>query len=77
MSRNPLRPLSYPSADRMIHLGTSWPGLHPPAEYYISRFMYFRFRQSRSLENIGIYLDNMYALPGGDGLTARGGDRAS
>jgi putative ABC transport system permease protein len=59
-----LRPLPYPSAGRLIAVGTTWPGVKAGEEYGISSFMYFRFRQSsRALEKLGVYQTDLFALP--------------
>ena len=71
LDRIALRPLAYPNADRLIALGTKWPGIKAGEEYGISLFMYFRFRAaSRTLDNLGIYVGEAYALPAAAGLPA-------
>ena len=71
LDRIALRPLPYPNAERLIALGTKWPGIKAGEEYGISQFMYFRFRTaSRTLENLGIYVGEAYALPAVEGAAA-------
>src|SRR6476469_11160462 len=52
LDRVVLRPLPYPNADRLIHIGTLWPKTFPGQEYSISRGQYFYFR-----DNSGVLAD--------------------
>jgi predicted permease len=71
LDRIVIRPLPYANAERLIHLGTRWPGFRPDAEFGISRYMFFRFEQeSATLQHVGLYLSGGYMLPGGDGHDA-------
>jgi predicted permease len=71
LERIAIRPLPYPRAERLVHLGTSWPGVKAGEEYGISTYMYHRFRRdSRALEDLGLYQPDVYALPAGNGLDA-------
>ncbi len=71
LDRVVLRPLPYANSDRLIHLGTRWPGLKPDLEFDISTFMYFRFRSAATtLERVGIYRSSALPLPAADGFDA-------
>ena len=68
LDRVVLRPLPYPNADRLIHIGTLWPKLKADAEYSISRGQYFYFKaNSGALANLMLYDEGMLAVPG-DGV---------
>src|SRR5205823_10764400 len=68
LDRIALRPLPYARAERMVHLGTAWPGVKAGEEYGISTYMYQRFRrESRTLEDLGIYQPDVYTLPAASG----------
>ncbi|HEX3867494.1 MAG TPA: FtsX-like permease family protein, partial [Gemmatimonadaceae bacterium] len=71
LDRVVLRPLPYPSADRLIRVATKWPGIKAGMEYGISEFMFFRFQQSsKTLEDIGVYQGLAIPLPAMDGADA-------
>ncbi|AHG93723.1 permease (plasmid) [Gemmatirosa kalamazoonensis] len=71
LDRIVIRPLPYPRAERLLHLGTSWPGVKPGEEYGISTYMYHRFRQgARTLEELGLFQPDVYTLPAANGLDA-------
>jgi predicted permease len=68
LDRVVLRPLPYPRAERLIHIGTLWPKTFPGVEYSISRGQYFYFRaNSGVLADLMLYDEGMLAVPG-DGL---------
>lgn len=71
LDRIAIRPLPYANAERLVHLGTAWPGVAAGEEYGLSRYIYHRFiATSRTLESLGLYQNDVYALPGGNGLDA-------
>jgi putative ABC transport system permease protein len=51
-----LRPLPFPNADRLVHIGGTAPGTDQPAELGVPDELYFEYRDSvPGLEDIGIY----------------------
>jgi putative ABC transport system permease protein len=65
LDRVVLRPLPYPNADRLIHIGSLWPKTFPGVEYSISRGQYFYFRaNSGVLADLMLYDEGMLAVPG-------------
>ena len=71
LDRVVLRPLPYPNADRLIHIGTLWPKVKAGEEYGISRGQYFYFkRHSRALSDILFYDADVMVVPGDDGHPA-------
>jgi predicted permease len=71
LDRVVLRPLPYPNADRLIHIGTLWPKVKAGEEYGISRGQYFYFkRNSRALSDILFYDADVMVVPGDDGHPA-------
>jgi predicted permease len=65
LDRVALRPLPYPNADRLIHIGTLWPKVKAGEEYGISRGQYFYFKQhSQSLSDILFYDRDVIVVPG-------------
>ena len=71
LDRIVIEPLDYPRANRLIRIGTRWPGIKAGEEYDISKYMFQRFQeQSRTLEHLGIYIDEVFTLPAEPGLDA-------
>ena len=65
LDRVVLRPLPYPNAERLVHVGTLWPGVRADAEFALSRGQFFYFKdKSRTLANIGLYDTDMLPIPG-------------
>ena len=65
LDRVALRPLPYPNAGRLIHVGTLWPKVKAGEEYGISRGQYFYFkRHSQALSDILFYDRNVMVVPG-------------
>ena len=59
-----LRPLPFPNADRLVHIGGTAPGTDQPAELGVADELYFEYRQSPAIEDIEILpptLDEVYA----------------
>ena len=51
-----LRPLPFPNADRLVHIGGTAPGTDQPAELGVADELYFEYRESvPGLEDIGLY----------------------
>ena len=46
LDRVVIRPLPYPNAERMLHIGTLWPKVKADAEYAISKGQYFYFKKN-------------------------------
>jgi len=68
LDRVVLRPLPYPNADRLIHIGSLWPKTFPDQEYGISRGQYFYFRNNSGvLADLLFYDEDMLPVPG-DGV---------
>jgi predicted permease len=65
LDRVVLRPLPYPNAERLIHIGTLWPKLKAGEEYGISRGQYFYFKKrSQSIADIAFYDHSVMTVPG-------------
>jgi hypothetical protein len=65
LDRVVLRPLPYPNADRLVHIGTLWPKSKAGEEYGIARGQYFYFKnRSRSLADIAFYDYSIMVVPG-------------
>ena len=65
LDRVALRPLPYPNAERLIHIGTLWPKVKAGEEYGISRGQYFYFKQhSQALADILFYDRDVMVVPG-------------
>ena len=65
LDRVVLRPLPYPNAERLVHLGTLWPKVKAGEEYMLSKGQYFFFKKnSRSLADILMYDGNALVVPG-------------
>src|SRR6478735_4994394 len=65
LDRVVLRPLPYPNADRLIHIGTLWPKVKAGEEYAISKGQFFYFKKNSSaLANLGLYNTSMLPIPG-------------
>jgi predicted permease len=65
LDRVVLRPLPYPNAERMVHIGTLWPFVRQDAEFGISRAQFFYFKQnSATLADLGLYHMDMLPIPG-------------
>jgi putative ABC transport system permease protein len=65
LDRVVLRPLPYPNAERMVHIGTLWPFVRQDAEFRISRAQFFYFKQnSATLSDLGLYDSEMLPIPG-------------
>jgi putative ABC transport system permease protein len=73
LDRVVLRPLAYPNAERMVHIGTLWPFVRQDAEFAISRAQFFYFKQhSATLADLGLYDTEMLPIPGdGEHATER------
>jgi predicted permease len=68
LDRVVLSPLPYPNADRLVHIGTLWPGVKADAEFGLSRGQYFYFKQnSGALEDLAFYDRDVLAIPGDGG----------
>jgi predicted permease len=68
LDRVVLRPLPYPNADRLVHIGTLWPGVKADAEYGLSRGQFFYFKEnSGALEDLAFYDRDVLAIPGDGG----------
>jgi predicted permease len=68
LDRVVLRPLPYPNADRLVHIGTLWPGVKTDAEYGLSRGQFFYFKEnSGALEDLAFYDRDVVAIPGDGG----------
>jgi predicted permease len=68
LDRVVLRPLPYPNANRLIHIGSLWPKTFPDQEYGISRGQYFYFKNNSGvLADLMFYDDGTLPVPG-DGV---------
>jgi predicted permease len=71
LDRVVLRPLAYPSAERLVHIGTLWPMVRADAEFAISRGQFFYFKENSStLANLALYDNDMIPVPGDAGHPA-------
>ncbi|HEV7704418.1 MAG TPA: ABC transporter permease, partial [Gemmatimonadaceae bacterium] len=71
LDRIVIEPLDYPNANRLIRIGTRWPGIREGEEYGTSKFMFERFQeQSKTLEGLGAYVFEIFTLPAEKGLDA-------
>jgi putative ABC transport system permease protein len=71
LDRIVIQPLPYPNANRLIRIGTQWPGIKAGEEYGVSKYMLERFeQQSTTLERVGAYMYEMFTLPAEKGLDA-------
>jgi predicted permease len=62
-----LQPLPYPESDRLVDIGTRWPGVNADMRIGISPANYFYFRDhSRTLEDVGIYHTTEASVTGDD-----------
>ncbi|HET7622745.1 MAG TPA: ABC transporter permease [Gemmatimonadaceae bacterium] len=62
-----LQPLPYPEPDRLVDIGTRWPGVNADMRIGISPANYFYFRDhSRALEDVGIYHSTEATITGDD-----------
>lgn len=65
LDRVVLRPLPYPNAERLIHIGTMWPKIKADGDYAISRGQYFYFKNNSGvLADLMLYDEGMVAVPG-------------
>jgi len=65
LDRVVIRPLPYPNADRLVHLGTLWPKVKEGEEYMLSRGQYFYFKKNSTvLADIAMYDQDMLVVPG-------------
>ena len=65
LDRVVLRPLPYPQAARLIHIGTLWPKIKAGEEYGIARGQYFYFKKrSQSIADIAFYDHDVMTVPG-------------
>ena len=65
LDRVVIRPLPYPNADRLVHLGTLWPKVKEGEEYMLSKGQYFYFKKnSQVLADIAMYDEDMLVVPG-------------
>jgi len=65
LDRVVLRPLPYPNADRLAHIGTLWPKIKAGEEYGIARGQYFYFKKrSQSIADIAFYDHSVMTVPG-------------
>jgi predicted permease len=67
LDRVVIRPLSYPNADRLVHLATAWPKLKEGTEFGISRGQYFYFRRKSALLEDLLFYDASMIVLGNDG----------
>jgi putative ABC transport system permease protein len=71
LDRIVIEPLPYRNANRLIRIGTRWPGIDAGEEYGISKYMFERFQeQSKTLAGIGTYVFEVFTLPAAKGLDA-------
>ena len=71
LDRIVIEPLPYPNANRLILIGTRWPGIAHDEEYGTSKYMFERFQeQSKTLAGIGTYFFEIFTLPAAKGLDA-------
>jgi len=62
-----LQPLPYPEPDRLVDIGTRWPGVNADMRIGISPANYFYFRDhSRTLQDVGIYHTTEATITGDD-----------
>ncbi|HEU6453478.1 MAG TPA: ABC transporter permease, partial [Gemmatimonadaceae bacterium] len=62
-----LQPLPYPEPDRLVDIGTRWPGVSAEMRIGISPANYFYFRDhSRTLQDVGIYHSTEATVTGDD-----------
>ncbi|HEX5435938.1 MAG TPA: ABC transporter permease [Gemmatimonadaceae bacterium] len=60
-----LRPLPYPEPDRLVDIGSSWPGMKEGMRIGLSPADYFYLRDHlRALENVGVYMTGEFTLTG-------------
>ena len=65
LDRVVIRPLPYPNAGRLVHLGTLWPKVKEGEEYMLSKGQYFYFKKnSQVLADIAMYDEDMLVVPG-------------
>jgi predicted permease len=65
LDRVVIRPLPYPNATRLVHLGTLWPKVKEGEEYMLSKGQYFYFKKnSRVLADVAMYDEDMLVVPG-------------
>ena len=65
LDRVVIRPLAYPNANRLVHLGTLWPKVKEGEEYMLSKGQYFYFKtNSRVLTDVAMYDEDMLVVPG-------------
>lgn len=65
LDRVVIRPLPYPNADRLVHLGTLWPKVKVDEAYSLSKGQYFFFKKnSNVLADIMMYDGDMFLVPG-------------
>jgi putative ABC transport system permease protein len=65
LDRVVIRPLPYPHAERMLHVGTLWPKVQADAEFAISKGQYFYFKKnSTTLADMLLYDEEMEVIPG-------------
>ncbi|MEO9037633.1 MAG: ABC transporter permease, partial [Gemmatimonadaceae bacterium] len=64
LDRVVIRPLPYPTPDRLVHLGTLWKNKGVTDEYWISKGQYLDFKQkSTSFANMALYDFDMSIVP--------------
>ena len=64
LDRVVLKPLAYPNAQRLVHLGTLWPKVKRGEEYGLAKGQYFYFRKySSALADIVMYDSDVLAVP--------------
>ncbi len=65
LDRVVIRPLPYPNAGRLVHLGTLWPKVKEGEEYMLSKGQYFYFKKnSQVFADIAMYDEGMLVVPG-------------
>lgn len=65
LDRVVIRPLPYPNADRLIHIGTLWPKIKAGEEYSLSKGQYFYFKKnSNVLADLLMYDTDMLVVQG-------------
>ena len=65
LDRVVIRPLPYPDAARLVHIGTRWTKHKSDDEYGIARGQYFRIKQrARTLSDLAFYDQSITVMPG-------------
>lgn len=65
LDRVVIRPLPYPHAERLIHLGTLWPKVKADQEYSLAKGQYFYFKNnSKTIADMLMYDGDLAVIPG-------------